>query len=530
MRISDFLIYPIYPLFLGFVVLILAIYLSVNYKNAKNITNLVLSCVNFTVIAIFQAIYDLVIKKSELGQVFYLVFQGLSLIYLIYFIIFYISYLAFFILRNNLFVKSISNSPWNCYIVLNKKDKVKKISENLLSELGIKDEKEVLGKKLFEFLFQKIRITSINQEGYDNKRFYDGYIEYKNHSAKGDFNSFEIGYYNALGNEVFFKLSDQPIYHGKRYLGRVINGQIRSGFDMLNIEKKYETISHDFDILNEKFVSVLEVSKEGLAFFDLNEQTIWLSDNLKNRLNFSDNLISTKNFYKIMNAEDLNFYNKTLITLTPENPTFKVKYRLFSNGTYSWYQEIGKKIFTKDNIMITSSITPINQKHIMQSNIGELDSLKDENDMLMKVNRLINEQVYFHLVIIKVNNIKQINEKHTRAVGNMILAQYVKKITDAFITGDSELFRLSGTRFALLLTDSKKMGILKDGLSRSESYLNLVANYGAIQVEADVYCGVAVSKIDSNNAEELSKMAHTALKFALNPKFKSHICYYSDIK
>lgn len=529
MSIVDFLIYPIYLLILGFVVFVLSIYLYVNYKNNKNLTNLILSCINLTTISVFFSIYKIIIK-SEIGKIFYLFFQSVSIVFILYFIIFYISYLAFSILRNNLFVKSISNSPWNSYIILNKNDKVKKISDNLLSELGVKDPSDVLGKRLFNFLFQKIRITSLNQVACENKKFYDDYINYKSHSAKGDINTFEIGYYNSFGNEVFFRLSDQPIFHGRRYLGRIIIGQIKTGFDMLNIEKKYESISNDFNILNEKFISVLEVCKEGLAFFDLNDKTIWLNDNLKDKLNFSDNLVSVNNFYKLMNSDDLNYYNKVLNTLTPENPTFKVKYRLFSNGTYLWYQEVGKKIFTKDNIMITSSISPINQKHIIQSNINELDNLKDENEMLIKLDKLINEQVYFHLVYIKIKNIKEINEMHKRSVGNMILAQYVKKINDAFITGDSELFRLSGTRFGLILTDSKKMGILKDGLSRSESYLNLVANYGAVQVEADVYCGIAVSKIDSNNAEELAKMAHTALKFSLNPRYKAHICYYSDIK
>ena len=68
-----------------------------------------------------------------------------------------------------------------------------------------------------------------------------------------------------------------------------------------------------------------------------------------------------------------------------------------------------------------SSINLVNTKHFMRSNIQNLDNLGDQNDLLIKLNKLIDEERYFHLAILRVKNLKYINELHSRDVGNMAL-------------------------------------------------------------------------------------------------------------
>src|SRR5690606_1452039 len=132
--------------------------------------------------------------------------------------------------------------------------------------------------------------------------------------------------------------------------------------------------------------------------------------------------------------------------------------------------------------------------------------------------------------ILKLANIPQINEKHGREIGNMVMGHYINKIKQSFITESSDIYRISGLEFALTLTDPRKMGALKNGLRAEENHLNLSIEYGAIQVELEVFIGIAEMYTDAVNAMELYQNTMRALKTAMNPQYKGNSCYYKDIK
>ena len=176
-----------------------------------------------------------------------------------------------------------------------------------------------------------------------------------------------------------------------------------------------------------------------------------------------------------------------------------------------------------------SSINLVNTKHFMRSNIQNLDNLGDQNDLLIKLNKLIDEERYFHLAILRVKNLKYINELHSRDVGNMALSEYINKIEKAFTEEDGYVYRISGSTFALILVDQRKMSLIRNGVQANDDYLNMTLEYGSNKLELEVFAGISIINRDGYNENELLDTALKALKVAENPKYKGHICYYEDI-
>lgn len=522
------LIVPAYLITVAALTLLVTIVEAIERKKVNKIT-LIISIINLLVVAVLSiAFYYPDVSGELLFQQIYFAYSIFNYALLGLITIFYILKLVLENRELKLFTNSIMASPWKTFVIVNRKNKIKKISADLLEELDM-EPKEVLKKDLFEVINKSLRIIKINNALSSNKEAEQKYYEQIKLSEENDLNVYEINFYNYMGELVILHLTDQPIYTTVGYKGRVLIGEKKTDFDLLGVEKKLKLTEEDLDILREQYIATLEITQEGLSFVDIDENSQWISESLKEALGFYENNISLDDFRRLMHPEDLQKYLLKLNQLTSNNPSLKVTYRLYSKGVYQWYQENLKRIFSETRAMIVSSINPIKTKHFMQTNIDVLDELKGENDLIISLQNLISDSKFFHLALVKVGNLKEVNEKHDRAIGNLILAQYVQKIRSSFVTDSGDIFRLTGSTFAIILSDRKKMGLLKSGTEMSDDYLNMRAEFGSVQAELVVYAGISVTQKDGFNANEILAAANKALKVAENPKYKGHICYYSDI-
>ena len=123
----------------------------------------------------------------------------------------------------------------------------------------------------------------------------------------------------------------------------------------------------------------------------------------------------------------------------------------------------------------------------------------------------------------------KINETHGREVGNMLMAEYIKKLRTTFVTESGDIFRVSGIEFAITITDPRKMDVLANGIKTNPTFLNLIMQYGSLSAELEVFAGIAIGGGDAGDEHKLYTAAVQALKIAENPQFASHGCYYKDI-
>lgn len=518
---------PIFPLIMAVFTIFMVVIQSIqNEKLFKE--RLIISFVNLTIAIIILITYKKIIEPDNSFKMIYSYYALFT--YIFYFFIFISAFKTSILKANHyqLFVKSIKESRWNAYYVVDRKERIKDISQTFLDELDMEKE-EVIGKK-FSIFSKSIRFIKFNGTDVNNKTIETYYYDYRKKAKIGDSEVQEIVILNYEGKEVVFKLMMQPVFLLGKYTGRIVVGEKKTDFDMLGVEKKLNESSKDLESVKLKFIATLEISKEGLFYVDLDQRTIWASDTLVKMLVLPDNAMDLDDFRKLIYPEDLNTYLALIAELSLSKQQYYIKFRILSRGNYIWVEERGKRIFEDQyTTTIMATLNPVAAKHFRPSNIEVLDKLGDYNDLLVKMNRLLSQDNYFYVLLLELKNIPNINEEFGWNVGNMLMAEYINKMYGTFITENGGMFRMTGLKFVVLVTDPRKMDVLQKGIRNNETFLNLSMQFGSIKAELEVFAGIAISKEDGAREEHLYQAAEEALKIAKNPKYSHQGVFHKDL-
>lgn len=520
--------HPIYPLIVSLMTLALVVIQSIQTEKVLKL-RMGLAFFNIALSVFSFMIYETQIVKHTTYEWIYIGFT--FYLYLLFFLTFYQMFKSSTLKANHyqLFVKSIKNSKWNAYYVVDRKERIKDMSISLLHEFGVEKE-DVIGKKLFQVLNQRVRFIKLNGQEVNNRMLESYYLNYKEHAKPGDDEIQELTLLNSDGQQVLLKLVMQPVYALGKYKGRICVGEKKTDYDLLAVEKELNETNGELESIRHKFIATLEISEEGLFYIDLDQRTIWASDALVEMLELPKNQMDLTDFRRRIEAEDLKKYLSITSELSLSKANYQTSYRIMVNNRYLWFKEKGKRLFEDaGGSFIMGTINPLKTKHFMSSNIEELDQLKDRHELMASMFKFFQTSRYFELVLFKLKNIPKINDAHGREVGNMLMAEYIKKMRKTFVSESGDVFRISGLEFAVTITDTRKMDVLAHGIKANPSFLNLTMQYGSLSVELDVYAGIAAGGSDATQEHELYQAAYQALKIAENPQFESQGCYYKDI-
>lgn len=519
---------PIFPLIMTIFTLFIVVIQSIqNEKLLKK--RFSIAFLNIALSVVILVAHKDYIVGNELYEEIYSYYA--LFVYVFYFLVFISSFKTSTLKANHyqLFVKSIKESKWNAYYVVDKRERIKDISQSLLDEINF-EKADVIGQKLFNVLNKTVRFTKLNSNEVNNRQLENYYSDYKKRAELGDSEVEELVMLNYEGKEVIFKLMMQPVFVFGKYRGRVVVGEKKTDFDLLGVEKSLNKKTQELESIRLKFISTLEISKEGLFYIDLDERYIWASDALVKTLDLVDNNMDLEDFRKMIHPEDLISYLANIGELSITRAQYLVKYRIFHKGAYMWVEERGKRIFEDQySATIMGSINPAKTRHFRSSNIDILDELRDYNELLVSMKKLLDEDKYFYVMLLDLANITNINEEFGWEVGNMLMAQYIKQMKNSFVTENGNIYRISGLRFVVLVTDPNKMSIIQNGSKGNKTFLNLEMQYGSIKEELEVFAGIAVSKKDAVVQEYLYKAAEQALQIARNPNYDGQVVFYSDI-
>lgn len=519
---------PIFPLIMTVFTLFIVIIQSIqSEKLLKN--RFAISFINIAIAIVIIASFDTYIKDNDLYIKIYSYYT--LFIYLLYFIVFISSFKTSTLKANHyqLFVKSIKESDWNAYYVVDRRERIKDISQSMLEEINFEKE-EVIGKKLFNILNKSVRYTSLNGSEINNRQLESYYNDYRKIAKVGESEIQELVMLNYEGKEIIYKQIMQPVFVLGKYRGRVMVGEKKTDFDLLGVEKNLNKKTQDLESIRQKFIATLEISKEGLFYIDLDARSLWASDTLTHMLGLPSNDNDLQDFRKLIHEDDLSEYLSTLSDLGITRQQYLVKYRILQGNNYIWVEERGKRIFEdKTTATIMGTINPIKNSHFRQTSIDILDDLSDYNDLLVNMNKLLETDKYFYLMLIDLVNIPKINEKYGWQVGNMLMGEYINKMQTSFVTETGNIFRITGLKFVVLVTNPNKMNIIQKGYENNKKFLNLGMQYGSIKDELEVFSGISVSKKDALIEEHLYEAAEQALKVAKNPNYDGNIVFYNDI-
>lgn len=415
----------------------------------------------------------------------------------------------------------------NIYLLIDKKQRIKKISSNFAAILE-KDVKDCYNKKLSNIFDKAIAISAINGKVSNNKKFWQYYDEYQDNVDPDSKEQISLNVKNRNGEEFMLSIIETPVFSYNKFNGILWLGEKISEENLLGMEQTILQVNNELDALGARFTSLLECSKEAIFFVNLATKSIWCNDLMKEILDLRKNSITLQEYKNFISTGDLPFYESKVSNLSEENPEYNITYRYNVNGREVFIREHAKYCKTKQGIEIVGIIERIPDVHYEKTGIIELDNIKTEDTLILDVKKLHVEEQTYLLAVFNLDNIVEINEKYTRNFGNMVIAEYIRAIHKNF-TDNNMIYRIGGLKFAAIITDLRKMDLMKNKLVNGESILHVKGSYGSVGFKLDVTMGLAYNN-DAATAAGVYKHANEALKLAQNEKVSGNYVYYRDLR
>jgi len=466
---------------------------------------------------------------STLNQQFYLgytIFVFLILIFLI------ISLFKSSSLKANhyaLFVKAMKNSKFNMYFIVDQKEKIKDLSIGFLNEIGMEKE-DTINKKFNHILSKTIRLQQLNNQDASSKDLQNFFSTYKKTVKPSQTDILELIFLNALGERSLIRFILQPVFVFSSYKGVVAVGEKKTDIELIAVEKELEQSNQELESIRHKFIAVLELTKEGLFSIDLNKQEIWLNEPASTLFKLNPDINPYETFLHRLVKEDQEKRESILNRLTYEAPTYEFKYRILKENQTIWVIEKGKYLFDhQEEKIIMGTIQEVQTKHFLASNIDILDGLKTYHDIEIDLQKKQHNRQFYDLLYISMHNINDLNLKHGRDVGNMFISEYIKQMKKTFISESGDIYRMSGSRFIIMITDPRRVEQIEKGLQSGAHFMDVTLQYGNIRDQLQVNAVMMESTLINNISEALKLMQQNLLTLRVGMQKQSSMRIYDEI-
>lgn len=297
---------------------------------------------------------------------------------------------------------------------------------------------------------------------------------------------------------------------GVTFKNKIKITQNLTDYDFFELEKELENVRDISDLLRLRFISTINLLSEGLIFYDDELQNMFITDQTLNILSADKSEFTIDEYQSLIKKEDQNEYLQSIKKVNKKNTNFEVKYRILKNDTYVWVVEKGHLFTHNKKDYLVSSVKGIDLKLFPDTMIHELDSIPDENQLSHFLSKARKNKEAFHLVLMHLTNIPDINSRFGRDVGNLMIAEYIKKMRYHFAREQNSLFRITGIEFALIIKEEQKYEVLKRALVSGGDLINLKLNIGGIQQV--VYPNVGIIKNDPWSNYEVSDFQNLGQK------------------
>jgi GGDEF domain-containing protein len=284
-------------------------------------------------------------------------------------------------------------------------------------------------------------------------------------------------------------------------------------------EEELSSKSEKLEMNRLRFMALLENGHDNVFFYNIASNSLWANDALVKSLGFSGNSISYEEYKKRIAPDDLSYYENVINDLSIKNPNYDIKYRFRDKYDYVYIHEVGKKIYGPETEII--SVIEKETNRFERTGNSTLDNIGDLTGLYDTLNRLSNQAI--ELVVVVLENIKDINEQFDRATGSLAMNDYIAAFNKEFCN-DNLMFRTDGREFAFVLTDFKKMEILKRALEAGK-VTRANCTYGENRILVKSTIGI-VSNTTCKDSKQLLRFARNAVRLAENPDYQKDYSYY----
>lgn len=417
--------------------------------------------------------------------------------------------------------QSLGNTKYSHYYIVNEKNKINDMSEMFLLDLG-KSLEDVLKKNIFDVFEESISFVTLNDIPTTNqgiKKFYKGLKLDKEVNFTAQFR-------NVNKELITIIVREKPVESRGVYYGRISIAERHNEDEVLEVQKDLNTKSIELSNVQSRFISTIQIIDEALYYLDLNKGSYWVNDVAKRELDLDYNELDVGSFYDYLHPDDLLKYKESLKECIKKGKA-NCSYRFKITGTYNWVKE--KVILSSNKDLIVGKIELENVELFNKTGKKELDKLKTVDDLKEAIERTAITCPNFQIICFSINNMPDINERRGMFYGNTVLDEYIRVIRKAFVSND-DIYRIAGVDFTFILTDVKKIDILKRSLKMDSSVINLDVEYGGMKETLKASMAGVEYGSDSKDSNELIKYLRRALKEAKSPNSVRNYCYFGDIK
>ncbi|PAT02678.1 hypothetical protein CI105_01590 [Candidatus Izimaplasma bacterium ZiA1] len=308
---------------------------------------------------------------------------------------------------------------------------------------------------------------------------------------------------------------------------QVLNGKI-SEFDYYDLEKDLKQTKSTSELLRKRFVSTIDLLEQGIAFREENNQ-IFGTDRYIDLFDLDTNDFNSTTLEDRIYKDDLIQYKDQLSKLTKRKSTYEITYRVKHKDSYVWIKERGKKIFLDNTFSIISIVKGLDLRLFPVSQVDVLNNMLTYHEMYEEVQKLIRLKQNFHLIHLELSNIPEVNKKYGRDVGDMMMGEYLKKLSFNFLKDNKSLFRTTGIRFMMIIKDNKKYEVLERALSGGGELLNMQMVFGGITQTLYPNAGVVSYGFKDVTADDLIYNSTKALDLSFNELSKENYCFYDKL-
>lgn len=291
-------------------------------------------------------------------------------------------------------------------------------------------------------------------------------------------------------------------------------------YDFFEMEKELDEVKSSSELLRLRYISTIGLVPDALLFYNDDLNGFFVTEQFQRIIDIKQTEFTLDEYAELIHNDDRNQYLTTIRKVSKKTPVFDLKYRVLRNGVYIWVEERAKVFEFDKKIQLISIIKGIDMKLFPETLIHEIDSLPTEQHLIQYLTQASKEPEAFYLVMIQLTNIPDINQRFGRDVGNLMIAEYIKKMRYHFAKDMNSIFRITGIQFALIIKEQRKYDVLLRALQSGGDLINLAINIGGIQQV--VYPNLGVIKHEPWSTYSLNEfvgLASKALDEAIrNPK------------
>jgi len=296
-----------------------------------------------------------------------------------------------------------------------------------------------------------------------------------------------------------------------------------TAYDFFELEKELEETKSASELLRERYIATIGLVSEALIFYNEELSGLFVTDQFLAITNTKQNEWTLEQYVANIYEDDQTAYLSTVKKITKKSPGFDMKYRFKRGGTTVWLEEKGRVFEFDKKIHLISSIRAIDMKLFPETLIHEIDSLPTEQQLVQYLNQALKDTEPFYFIMIQLTNIPDINNRFGRDVGNLMIAEYIKKMRYHFAKDVNSIFRITGIQFALIIKEQRKYEVLYRALQSGGDLVNLMLNIGGIQQV--VYPNLGIVKHEpwsTHTLNELISLGNKALNEAIHNQKKNY--------